>query len=348
MNLSHSCAERWFKRFSVEELDMERKERQEFIIICGGKFKYIYFFLLTMGMFSPERQGELLIIGQALIWALFPVIAKISYGSLSPLYFAGISVLFGALFFILVSFLRGNFSEWRKTESYVPILISTLCIGVLYYGLFFIGLQYTSAGNAVIVLQAEIFFTILTLRLWNKEKLSKWQIAGSLLIVLGVLAIFLQQGFTPRKGDILLLIASLMPPIGNYYAKEARKYVSSTCILLFRNFFSGMIFLLAAVLFFPLPSSKMVTDSFLFLLINGFLLFGLTKLMWVEAIHRIFIGKAISLSAIGPAFTLLYAFLFLKEIPTSGQIAGLVCMTFGVYFLTRNHEEKEKFTQNHQ
>ncbi len=291
--------------------------------------------------FSQERQGELLIVGEGLIWAFFPVIAKLTYASLSPLYTAGISALFAALFFITLSLFQGKVSEWHIKESYKPILLSTFCIGILFYGLMFIGVQYTSAGNVALLAPLQIFFTILILRIWNKEKMSRAQVTGSVLMILGVLFILMQNGFSPKRGDILVIIAAMIPPIGNYYAKEARKYVSSSTLLVWRNLIAGVFFLVIASIFFPIPSFKNLENSFFFLSINGFLLFGLSKLMWVEGIHRILIGKAISLSSIGSGFSLVYAFLFLKEIPTVWQIAGLIAIIAGVYFLTRN-KEKEK------
>jgi len=74
--------------------------------------------------------------------------------------------------------------------------------------------------------------------------------------------------------------------------------------------------------------------SLLFLLINGVLLLGLSKLFWIEAIHRISVTKGVALSSVNPFLTLLLAWLILHQAPAMWQIAGLIPLVAGVLFLT--------------
>ena len=82
------------------------------------------------------------------------------------------------------------------------------------------------------------------------------------------------------------------------------------------------------------PTSSQILNSLWFLFINGFILFGLSKIFWVEAIHRITITKANTLGAITPALTMVFAFLILKDIPTIWQIMGFIPMFIGIYIVS--------------
>lgn len=284
---------------------------------------------------DKERAGELLVLSAAFLWALFPIITKIIYNNISVLHTAGLSALFGAIFFLIVSCWKKTFPEWKNKKAYAPVMITTLIIGVAFYGLIFFSLNYTTASNVAILSLMEVFFTIIVLRILKKEMLDKRQTIGSVLMVLGAFLIMVKAGFSFNKGDLIVIAATAIAPFGNYYAKRAREYVSSSTIMLFRNLTAGIIFLAVGSLISPTPSFTTTKASILLLVINGLILFGAVKLMWLESIHRILIGKAISLNAVSPLFTLIFAFILLKEIPTMWQIMGFIIVSIGVYLLTK-------------
>jgi drug/metabolite transporter (DMT)-like permease len=294
---------------------------------------------------NGERTGETLVFGTALLWALFPIITKLIYKNISILHAAGLSALFGAVFFLTIIIFCRKFSELKNKQAFKPMLLNTLLNGILFYSLIFTGLKYTTAGNAAILFLMEIFFTIIILRLWHKEKLQKQQLVGSFFMILGAFLVLIQNGFSFNAGDWIILIAMIIPPFGNYYAKQAREYISSSTVLFFRSLLSGIVLFTFASLTSPIPTMSDLNGALIFLIINGFILFGLTKLMWLEAIHRLLIGKAISLNAVNPIFTIILAFFILKEIPKAGQILGFVSVLIGIFFLTK-HKRKLKFLNN--
>ncbi|MBI2356020.1 MAG: DMT family transporter [Candidatus Doudnabacteria bacterium] len=74
-------------------------------------------------------------------------------------------------------------------------------------------------------------------------------------------------------------------------------------------------------------------QSWLVLLINGLIMLGLSKIFWLEAIHRISVVKANALSSMGPLATLFFAWIILRDAPTSWQLLSIVPMIFGVVLL---------------
>ena len=156
----------------------------------------------------------------------------------------------------------------------------------------------------------------------------------------GAACVLFQGVFTPNPGDIIILLATAVPPFGNYYAQKARKYVSSIHIMFIRSVITGFVFFLLAWIFEGVPSFSVIQLSFPLLLINGILLCGVAKVLWIEGIHRLAITKAISLASTTPAWTLFFAYLFLHEIPTVWQLVGIVPLISGVWLLTRPRDHR--------
>ncbi|MCK5471920.1 DMT family transporter, partial [Candidatus Gracilibacteria bacterium] len=156
----------------------------------------------------------------------------------------------------------------------------------------------------------------------------------------GVLLILFPGKFELNRGDFLILLATAFPPAGNYFQQLARKKVSAATLLFIRSLFgAAFLFLLAS--FFEANLPRDFSDALPFLAINGLLLFGFSKILFIEGIHRIPVAKAISLNAIVPVFALVYAFFFLREIPTVWQLAGLFPILLGGILITRNNFLRE-------
>lgn len=287
-----------------------------------------------MKKFSEERIGEILILSSGILHSLFPILTILSYGSLSPITSLAWTTLLSLLFFLLVALVRSSWTNIFKKEILFPLLGASFIIGILYYVLFFFGLKYTSAGNASIIATLEILFTFLFFNVWKKEFIDKKHISGAVLMLVSA-AIILSPNFSRvQMGDFMILAAVLLVPIGNMFQKRLREKIASEQILLFRTLIATpALFILANTLGenISLPAKEM----WFILLVNGIVLFGINKILWIESIHRIGVTKSISLSSISPVFTLLLAFLILKDIPTFVQLAAIPPAILGVYFLTR-------------
>lgn len=286
---------------------------------------------------NKEREGELFIFGEAALWALFPVITILSYGKVSPLVSLGISSIFASIFFAIILSLKKKWHEIKMASAFKDILWTTFFIGILYYLFFFFGLRYTSAGNASIIALTEVFFSYLFFNIWKKDPLPLYHIAGAILMLVGAIIVLYPNFHKFQLGDILIVIAATIPPFGNFFARRARGKVSSEAIMFVRSIISGAVILLIAFISgnsFSYPDFK---SSFVVLFINGVFLLGLSKVMWIEGIVRISVVKANALGSVGPLLTLLFAWLFLRNIPTSWQLLSFIPMFFGIILLSINN-----------
>jgi len=280
-------------------------------------------------------KGELSIISHMLLWSLFPIFTIFTFLTLPSLYSASFSTLFAALFFSIVLAYKKKWSELLIKEAWIDIIIASFFIGVFYYGLYFIGLKFTTAGNASIASLMELFFSFLVLGLWGKEKIYLKKVIGAVLMFIGALILLLPKASGINYGDLIIVSATIITPFGNYFMQRARKKVSSITIMFVRSFISSISLFFLALFFFPLPTFTDITSSLIFLIPNGIIFLGLSKILWIEGIHRIQITKANSLSTITPLFTIIFSYFLLKEVITTNQIFGAIPIIIGANLILK-------------
>jgi drug/metabolite transporter (DMT)-like permease len=282
---------------------------------------------------SKTGTGDLNVIGEAILWALFPIVTILSYATLNPIASLAISTLFAAVFFGAVMLFRGKAGELKQPGIWRYILPVAFFIGWLFYGLYFTGLKFTTAGNASIIALMELF-SYLLFNVWKKQPFSVQHTFGAALMLIGALIIlFPKNGLSWHGGDFLVLAASACAPLGNYYQQKVRKLISSETILFLRSLLTFPFFFLLAWLFKINTGFAMLQKSFWLLLLNGFVVLGLSKIMWLEGIHRISVTRANALSSVGPLFTLLFAYLLLRQQPTVWQLSSFIPLFFGLILL---------------
>lgn len=294
---------------------------------------------------TQERKGELFIFFEAVLWGLFPVITILSLNSLSPLVSLGWSTLFAALFFAVVLSVKKKWHEIKNVPALKNILWATFFIGITYYLLSFFGLRYTSAGNASIISLTEVFFSYLFFQVWRKDSMPVWHVIGAILVIAGALIVLYPNVTQFRLGDILILGAALVAPFGNFFQQKARKIVDAATIMFVRSLISTFIIFILAYLFKADPFHFNLKGALLFLVINGVLLLGLSKILWIEGIHRISVTKSNALSGISPLIALLSAWVFLHNLPTIWQLLSFIPMGLGVVLLgasDNNHRGLDK------
>jgi len=204
-------------------------------------------------------------------------------------------------------------------------------------------LRYTTAGNASLIAQTEIFFSFLFFNIWHKEYISFEHIMGAILMLIGAGIVLYPNVHNFQIGDLMILTASLIAPLGNFFQRRARKKVKSEAILFVRSLISTPVIFIVAYFAKVNFASINFDKTLMLLIINGILLLGLSKLLWVEGIHRINVMKANALNSIAPLSTLLFAWMLIGDIPTKFQLLAFIPMFFGVILLSMN--KKKNFRQ---
>lgn len=282
-------------------------------------------------MNKNERTGELFILAEVLLFALFPIFLVQSLGLIPPLFFAGLSsFIAGITFFLITLFKKQSFV--LPKQALFPGIMGIIVIVLIVNGLLFIGGQHTSPGNSALLIQSEVVFTFLFFGLLGLERITLKRVSGSAIILLGSIFI-LFNGFSGNisKWDVIILFGISFAPLGNFFQKKTLGYISPLTYGVYRSIFGGIILFCISFIFEnPLENIEWSQEILLLILANGILILGLSKWFFFEAIQRMGVSKSIALTATVPAITILLTFLFLHEAPTLSQYIGLLGVIIGV------------------
>ena len=133
----------------------------------------------------------LLAIAVVAIWGLNFTVIKLGLNQLPPL-------LFSSLRFFLVAFPAIFFVRFPKGYGW-QVLGVGLFLGILKFGLLFCGIKLGApAGISSVILQSQVFFTILIGWLLLGEKIQLRQAAGLMICFLGMLLLIVEQGISAQ------------------------------------------------------------------------------------------------------------------------------------------------------
>jgi len=284
---------------------------------------------------GQQRAGELYAFASVLLWSLFPFLVHRELNPLTPLFTAAFSTLLAVVPLGCVLALRGRWRDLTVRAAWMPMLHATLLIGVLFYGLLFWAARRTSPINISLLALIEVPLSFLLLSSISSERPTRLQTWGAAAMLFGAVVILSPWKARPEPGDIVVIVACLLPPFGNYCAKQARLLVGAETILLVRSAISGLLLLAAAWALEPPPSGALIGAAMPFVLLNGILLMGISKIFWTEALYRLPIPKAVSSFALGPPLTMVLSFALLKQPPTAAQWIALLPVCGGVLLVVR-------------
>ena len=294
-------------------------------------------------MAKQETKGVLFALVSAVMYGMFPVVVNRGSRHLMPLTFAAISALLAAFGSFVYTALKGKLAELKKKESYSSLLMVTLCIVVVPYTLLFVGSSMTSGINTSLLLLSEVVFTLMFTPLIG-EKTTFEKLVGALGVLVGAGLILYNGEFRMKIGDIMVVGSTVTFPIGNFYAKKALFRVSPSTILLVRFSLGGLFMLLLAMLM-ETRSWTTVFGEWPLLLFTGLVLLGVGKIVWYEALGRLDISKAISLSMTFPLFSLAVLIGAFRERVSLYQWIGIGAMMIGVFFSIRRPSIDPKLTR---
>ena len=284
--------------------------------------------------YKEERKGEWYVPSAAALGGFFPIVIVFTYASVSSLVSLAWSTLFAtALFAILLTY-RARWTELKDPIVWKYGFFVAFFIGILFYAFYFIGLTYTTPGNASIIVLLQILTSFLFFNIYRKERFSLEYKLGAVLMVMGALVIIAPNFRGINIGDFIILGSTLVAPIGNYFQQEARKIASTETVMFLRSALSAAVLFLIIYLFNIAAEGADLRAVLPFLILNGVILLGFEKVLWIEGIHRISVTKATALISFSPLVTLVFAWMLLHQAPTLWQLLSLIPFMLGILFLT--------------
>ena len=283
---------------------------------------------------TKEREGELLMLGLTVLESWFPILSIVAMSYVGALHTYMYSLIIALFFYVAIMHKRKRFVELKNKDAYKDLLLTTFWITAIFTFIF-IGMRYTTAGNMAVIVFLQVLFSYLYFNVFGKEKMEKTHLIGAVIMGIGALIILFPENFAFNKGDWLILLSAAMAPIVNLYQKRARVYCSSETILGFRTVVGLPFVALLAYLLEPSVSYEnfMSALPYMFLIATG--IYVVSKIMWIEALNRISITKLSAMLALLPVFTLIFAYMYLDEIPEDRQMLGIIPVLLGGYLITK-------------
>lgn len=274
-------------------------------------------------------------------WAIVgfsPVAGKFAAGIISP----ALLVLFGTLLGVLY------FAPWvSKNHQWGELLAPQYRWKFLFIGTFgtalpftisLIALHYTTPGNAAILQQSELFYSLLIAAVFLREIPTKSQLAASTLIVAGVLVILLKEPYTPRwAGDLLIVGSTWMLQAGSTVAKKLPKHLDHRLIGMARNLFALPALLIILSVMYVLREPFTLKPTLMLwgvLGYTGLLKYGLAMVVWYKAIRALDLSKVTAIYLSYPVLSLLISAALGLETPSWHQLLGLLVTCTGAYWIS--------------
>jgi len=170
------------------------------------------FFLLLENMMSLSHLSLVLLV--MAIWGFSFVVISLGLAEISPLMLCLVRFFFTcfpAIFFVA-----------RPLAPFRLVMMYGLVVMALQFSLLFIGMKTgMTAGLASLVMQVQVFFTMILAVLFLNEKINVWQVLGALVAFFGLGIIGFNMGVQGSLlGFLLVFIAAGMWGYGNMLTKK--------------------------------------------------------------------------------------------------------------------------------
>lgn len=170
---------------------------------------------MTAGAVHPPWRHLLLALAVVAVWGTNFVVIKLALAHLPPLLFAALRYVFA--FFPAMLFLPRPAVPWRNLVAY-GLLIGVGQFGVLYLAM----THHITPGLASLVIQTQVFFTILLAMRVARERVQPYQWLALLLAAGGVAVIGTHtDGSTTALGLLMVLSAAFCWACANMVTKQA-------------------------------------------------------------------------------------------------------------------------------
>ena len=289
-------------------------------------------------MEKKEKEGIIFVTITIFIAGALPIIIKYGTGLINPLFFATVSSLIAGIFLFLLAALKGNWKILFDRRYFFHLLLIGFFGIALSNICFFFGVTLTSGINSSILLVIEPLYAIFIGYILLNEKITLKQMFFTFVIIVGTIIVVSRAKYSLNWGDLLVLLTPLCWQIAHFFSKRlmtAHKEITPMLIATARTLYGGaFLFILSGIEGANQYDKLGITNILLLLIFQGIIGFALHYSIWYEAIKRLNLSKATTLVSVYPTFSILLAWLILKELPTFYQLAGFALIMVGIFGLS--------------
>ncbi|MFW9875640.1 MAG: DMT family transporter [Candidatus Thorarchaeota archaeon] len=213
--------------------------------------------------------------------------------------------------------------------------------------LFFMGYDLAGAINGSLTQKTTVFFSLFLGYFLLKERITKLQVAFSILLFLG-LAISITQFFTLINISLNILIGvgiilaiSLMWIFGHTLTKSifGREEITPIQMVFIRNMISGGILIITYLLFFA-PDIRVFIEpgNLIFFFLMGSV-YGAGLVCWYKTLSYLDVSKATIVFAPTPISSAIFATFMLGEQFTIAHLVGTIIIVISIIIIVNQKKE---------
>lgn len=287
---------------------------------------------------NTKQLGVATILLASIMWAIEPILAKLSYETSDFLQTSAIRAMVAALTAFVYLILTRK-SALRVTRQQLSPLIYIALVGTLVADfMYFVALSQIPVINAVIIGHMQpIFIIAFGFFLLKSDALTKFDYLGiSLLIISGLLVTtqtienLLALRFGTR-GDLIVLSATIAWATSAIVMKKYLTSMDAGVITFYRFFLPSLLF----IAYLGLTSSLFIAN--IYQVCIGVII-GIGTILYYEGLKRLKAAQVSGLELSTPFFAAILAFFFLEERTTFMQIIGIVLLFGGVYLISKKEK----------
>lgn len=279
--------------------------------------------------------GQLFAVLAAVLFGVSPVFCKLVIGEMSPLLLAGLLYLGSGLGLqgVLLARKKSSLRELRGLSSRHRLKLAGAVVagGVIAPVSLAFGIKHGTASEVSLLLNLETVATTLIAWLVFREYIGPYVWSGKVLILGGACLVVLktQGGLTFSLPGLLVVVACVFWGIDNNLTRDVDE-ISSTVLASVKGLCAGLFSVLLALLF---PGGTVAAGQVLGAMAIGALSYGLSLVLFVEALRRIGAARTATFFAVGPFFGTVLSVALLGERPPAAYWVATALMLAGIFLL---------------
>ena len=289
---------------------------------------------------NSKHIGVTIILLASVMWAIEPILAKLSYQNSDFIQTSAIRAIFAALTALIYIGIT-NKANLKLDKKQIPILLYIAIVGTLFADLmYFFALTQVPVINAVIIGHLQPIFIILIGFLALKtDKLTKFDFIGITFMVFSGILVTTKtlENLSMFKlgtiGDLLVLSATIAWATTAVTMRKYLRGVNAGVVTFYRFLFASIFF----VMYLSLTSTTGISNIYQILI--GIEI-GIGTILYYEGLKRIKAAQVSGLELSAPFFATILAFFVLGESVTIMQVIGIFLLFVGIYYLSKKEDLK--------
>lgn len=205
----------------------------------------------------------------------------------------------------------------------------------------YVAVGYVDPGTASMLAQTSTVFALIFSVIWLRERLSRLELLGALMALIGVFVISFQPGDYLRIGSLLVLGSAFMYALHTAIVKRYGGEMNFGNFFLFRVASTTAFLLLFATARGQLAWPP--RQAWIFLALAGTVDVVISRVLYYVALRRLRMSFHTIILTISPVITILWSLALFGERPTAQALAGGLTVVAGVAIVTIGRSGMQKW-----